>query len=64
MRSSYFSVQTELHDEQDDYEVISVTDKGAIFKGPFNELIWMETENALDMPIGDILISTDGKLWV
>ena len=63
MRSTLVTVQSEFHEESEDYEVITVTDKGAIFKSPLNELIWMEAENALDVPIGEILTCADGKLW-
>lgn len=63
MRSTLIATQSEFNDEPEDYEVITVTDKGAVFKTPLNELIWMETENALDVPIGEILTCADGKLW-
>lgn len=57
------TAQAEFNEESEDYQVIAVTDKGAIFKSPLNELIWMETENAVDVPIGEILTCADGKLW-
>jgi len=63
MRSTLYSTQTDFNDESEDYEVLTVTDKGAIFKNPMNELIWMETESALDGSIGEILTAADGNLW-
>jgi len=63
MRSTLYNVQTEFNDESDDYEVLTVTDKGTIFKNPMNELIWMEMESVIDGSIGEVLTAADGKLW-
>ncbi len=42
--------------EQYDYERITVTDRGVVFKTSENELIWMEVEGACDVLIDDTLL--------
>lgn len=38
---------------QQDYEVVTSTDKGLVFRSPDDELIWMEVEGASDVLIDD-----------
>jgi len=42
--------------EQHDYDRITVTDRGVVFKTSENELIWMEVEGASDVLIDDALL--------
>lgn len=45
--------------DQPDYEKLSITDKGVVFRNSENELIWIEVEGACDALIDDALLPQD-----
>lgn len=40
-------------DGRQDYEVVTSTDRGLVFRSPDDELIWMEVDGASDVLIDD-----------
>lgn len=42
--------------DQPDYEKLSITDRGVVFRNSDNELIWIEVEGACDVLIDDALL--------
>lgn len=54
MNSAPHGKRPPIYEYGDDYEVVAVTDKGAIFRTPENKLVWLETAKAPDFLLDDI----------
>lgn len=53
--NDYAGLSTDLQD----YEKVTITDRGVVFKSSEDELIWMEVEGACDVLIDDALLPQD-----